>query len=99
MDTKSTRSEDKDSSPMSGLQVFHPEWESSLKTFSEMDQEPDLSEAWCQGHYGTKAEADAIVADIEKLAALEGTPAPTARVEHDRQGGWNFTGGQIKPNE
>lgn len=31
----------------------------------------DPGQAWLQGHYGTKEMADAIAADIEKLAALE----------------------------
>jgi hypothetical protein len=54
-----------------------------------MDQEPDRSEAWLQSHCGTKAEADAYAADIEKLAALEDQPIPRVTVERDREGGWN----------
>ena len=35
-----------------------------------MGGEPDLSRAWCQGHYGTKAEADAAVATIRNRGRL-----------------------------
>jgi hypothetical protein len=54
-----------------------------------MDCDPDISQAWLQSHCGTKAEAKAFAADIEKLAALENLPQPRVSVEHDRQGGWN----------
>jgi hypothetical protein len=40
--------------------------------------------------YGTKAEADAMMLDIEKLSALEGTSAPDMLVERDPNGGWNL---------
>ena len=52
--------------------------------------EPDISRAWCQGHFGTKAEADAMAADIEKQEGVCGRIAPQMRVEHDRAGGWNL---------
>lgn len=54
-----------------------------------MDCDPDTSQAWLQSHCGTKEEADAYAADIEKLAWLEGLPEPRVTVERDRQGGWN----------
>lgn len=54
-----------------------------------MDGEPDLAEAWPQGHFGTKEEADAYAADIEELAGLEGMDIPRLTVERDRRGGWN----------
>lgn len=54
-----------------------------------MFHEPDRSAAYRQGHYGTKAEADAMAADIEKLAGLQGDPIPRTEVTRDREGGWN----------
>lgn len=54
-----------------------------------MPQDPDRSVAWWQGHYGTKGDADAIAADIEKLAGLQGNPIPRTEVTRDREGGWN----------
>lgn len=54
-----------------------------------MPQEPDRSEAWHQGHYGSKDMADALAADIEKLAALQGQPIPRTEVARDLEGGWN----------
>lgn len=42
-----------------------------------------------KGTFGTKEEADAMAADIEKLAGLEGQQIPRTEVTHDRQGGWN----------
>lgn len=54
-----------------------------------MDQEPDRTEAWQQSHYGTKAEAEAMAADIEKLAGLQGDPIPRTEVTRDREGGWS----------
>lgn len=43
-----------------------------------MDYDPDPHQAYLQGHYGTKAEADAMASDIEKIAGLEGHPTPSA---------------------
>ena len=55
-----------------------------------MPSDPDRSEAWLQGHYGTKETADAMAADIEKLAALEcHIVIPRTEVTRDRAGGWN----------
>jgi hypothetical protein len=54
-----------------------------------MIQDEDRAECWIQSHSGTKAEADAFAADIEKLAALSGHPTPRVEVAHDPQGGWN----------
>ncbi len=54
-----------------------------------MDSDPDLSEAHWQGHFGTKEMADAIAADIEKLASLQGETIPRTEVTRDREGGWN----------
>ena len=54
-----------------------------------MDNEPDNSKAWLQGHYGTRDMAEAMAADIEKLAALQGQPIPRTEVTPDHQGGWN----------
>lgn len=54
-----------------------------------MDSEPDRSEAWLQGHYGSREMATAMAADIEKLAALQGEPTPRIDVTPDPDGGWN----------
>lgn len=54
-----------------------------------MDQEPDRSEAYWQGHFGTREMAVAYAADIEKGAAMQGDPIPRTEVTRDREGGWN----------
>ena len=54
-----------------------------------MPEEPDLSQSYFQGHYGTKEMADAMAADIEKVACLQGDPIPRIEVTPDRDGGWN----------
>lgn len=54
-----------------------------------MTSEPDHSEAWWQGHYAMREMAKAMAADIEKLAALQGEPAPRTEVTRDPEGGWN----------
>lgn len=54
-----------------------------------MLDDPDLSEAYWQGHFGTKEMADAYAANIEKIAALQGEPVPRTSVTRDRDGGWN----------
>jgi hypothetical protein len=54
-----------------------------------MESDPDLSEAYWQGHFSTKETADAYAADIEKLAGLQGETAPRTSVTRDREGGWH----------
>ena len=54
-----------------------------------MDSEPDRSEAWLQGHYGSREMSTAMAADMEKLAALQGEPTPRIDVTPDPDGGWN----------
>lgn len=54
-----------------------------------MTNEPDRSAAWLQGHFDTKAEADAYAADIEKIAGLEGSFISRTEVTRDPEGGWN----------
>lgn len=54
-----------------------------------MPQDPDLSEAYWQGHFVSKEMASAYAKDIEKLAGLQGHQIPRAEVTKDPQGGWN----------
>ena len=54
-----------------------------------MSQEPDRSECYWQAHFGTREMADALAADIEKLAGLQGESIPRTEVTHDPEGGWN----------
>ena len=53
-----------------------------------MDKEPETGEYWLQGHYATRAEAEAMAADIDKLTGLQEQPAPHTCVTRDPQGGW-----------
>jgi hypothetical protein len=55
-----------------------------------MPRDPDLSQAWHQGHYGTREEAEAVAAGIETLAVLHGQPIPHTEVTPDHHGGWNI---------
>lgn len=54
-----------------------------------MNQEPDYSEAYWQGHFDSREMAVAYAADIEKLAVLQNDPIPRTEVTRDRESGWN----------